>query len=109
METPGNSADGLGDTQAPFLELENADHQMLEPRGPCWLVFLLSVCENVLEQGQRASGSAPGGGGGGSHDGESPQVNATASREGRVVCSGESVAACEAQLATAKVQTWQLV
>lgn len=63
METPGNSADGLGDTQAPFLELENADHQMLEPRGPCWLVFLLSVCENVLEQGQRASGSAPGGAG----------------------------------------------
>lgn len=40
METPGSSADGRGDTQAPFLELENADHQMLEPRGPCWLVFL---------------------------------------------------------------------
>lgn len=30
METPGSSADGLGDTQlcvAPFLELENAENQ----------------------------------------------------------------------------------
>lgn len=50
METPGSSADGLGDTQlrvAPFLELKNAEHQMLEVQGsPCWLVFPLSVFKN---------------------------------------------------------------
>jgi hypothetical protein len=55
------------------------------------------------------SGSAPGGGGGGSHNGERPEVNATASCEGRVSCSVESVAAYEAQLATTKVQAWPLV
>jgi hypothetical protein len=87
METPGSSADGLGDTQpcvAPFLELENAENQMLEVQGfPCWLVFLLSVFKN---RDKERADLRPGGGGG-SHNGERPQVNATASRKGRVVCS----------------------
>jgi hypothetical protein len=112
METPGSSADGLVDTQAPFLELENADHQMLEPRGPEFSLLAAVPAVSFQERlrtGTKSKRICARGDGGGSHDGERPQVNATASREGRVGCSVESVAACEAQLATAKVQTWQLV
>lgn len=64
METPGSSTDGLGvvgDTQlcvAPSLEFEHAEHQML---GFSLSAGVPSVC--IQEQGQRVSGSAPGGAG----------------------------------------------
>lgn len=62
METPGSSADGLGDAQlcvARFSELENAESKMLEGPGFSSLASVPSV--RCQEQEQRVSGSAPGG------------------------------------------------